>query len=273
MKKIVKKLMIIIILIIVLIPIYAFKIEPSLVSVKTTELGKKGSKNQLKVIQLADIHLSESHNVEYLPEIIEKVNNEDPDLIVFTGDLFDNFAKYGAEIDISKYLSQLKAKQGKFAVWGNHDYGGGATNAYEEIMKESGFTLFNNSGETLKLANGKRMFIGGLDDSILGQPSVPDLLSYRKDEDFSLILTHEPDVATHFNKEGVDLILAGHSHGGQVKLPFTKPIKTRLAEKYTKGFYKLSDGTQLFVSSGIGTTRINARFGVKPEINAYQVGL
>lgn len=167
-------------------------------------------------------------------------------------------------------LKQLQATIGKYAVWGNRDYGGGASAVYDEVMEASGFTVMKNQGETVTLADGRRLFIGGLDDSLLGNPSVSETLSYRETYDYALLMTHEPDVADAFIGTGTQLVLAGHSHGGQIWIPFY-PITNVLAEKYTRGLYQLDQETQLYVNTGLGTTAIHARFGVIPEITHFTI--
>lgn len=84
-------------------------------------------------------------------------------------------------------------------------------------------------------------------------------------------MTHEPDVADSFVDAGFDLILAGHSHGGQVNLPFWSQPTTALARKYTRGLYRLSEQTNLYVNAGIGTSRYPVRFGVVPEITVFHL--
>ncbi|MGG5372972.1 metallophosphoesterase [Enterococcus sp. AZ196] len=265
-----KKIFIGLVLILVCIPIYAFKIEPSLAVVHRLQLGNKSMPKELKVLQLSDIQVSESYSTKRLDKVIRKVNKEKPDIIVFTGDLFDNYAQYNHEPEIIEKLKEMKATIGKYAVWGNHDYGGGAARVYQQVMNAANFEVLKNAGETLTLANGKKVFIGGLDDSLLGAPSIEETLSYRQRYDYSILLTHEPDVADGFVGTNTQLVLAGHSHGGQVRLPFYE-VKNVLAKKYTRGLYELKDHTKLYVNTGLGTTAIHARLGVPPEISVFHL--
>ena len=137
-------------------------------------------------------------------------------------------------------------------------------------MSAGGFTVLRNQGETLTLSDGRQVFLGGLDDSLLGNPSVSDTLAYRQNYDYAITMTHEPEVADAFIGTYTQLVLAGHSHGGQVWIPFY-PIKNVLAEKYTRGLYQLDAITQLYVNTGIGTTSIHARFGVIPEVTQFTI--
>ena len=266
----IKRLLLGVLLLLLFIPIYAFKIEPNVVVVHRLQLGDSSKPEELKVLQLSDIQVSESYATKRLDKVIRKVNNEKPDIIVFTGDLFDNYSQYNHEQEIIEKLKEMKATIGKYAVWGNHDYGGGAARIYQQVMNAANFDVLKNAGETISLANGKRVFIGGLDDSLLGSPSIDETLSYRQGYDYSVLLTHEPDVADGFVGTNTQLVLAGHSHGGQIRLPFYQ-VTNVLAKKYVRGLYELSDHTKLYVNTGLGTTAIHARLGVPPEISVFQL--
>jgi len=258
-------------LLIIALPFYAWKVEPFLVHVNHVELGKKNERTPLNVVQISDLQVSEYYETNRLDKVIEKVNAQKPDILLFTGDLFDNYSKYPEQrAPMIEKLKAFKANIGKYAVWGNHDYGGGAVRVYEDVMSAGGFTVLRNQGETLTLSDGRQVFLGGLDDSLLGNPSVSDTLAYRQNYDYAIIMTHEPDVADAFIGTDTQLVLAGHSHGGQVWIPFY-PIKNVLAEKYTRGLYQLDAITQLYVNTGIGTTSIHARFGVIPEVTQFTI--
>lgn len=270
-KRILLSLLSLLILLIIALPFYAWKVEPFLVHVNHVELGKKNERTPLNVVQISDLQVSEYYETNRLDKVIEKVNAQKPDILLFTGDLFDNYSKYPEQrAPMIEKLKAFKANIGKYAVWGNHDYGGGAVRVYEDVMSAGGFTVLRNQGETLTLSDGRQVFLGGLDDSLLGNPSVSDTLAYRQNYDYAITMTHEPDVADAFIGTDTQLVLAGHSHGGQVWIPFY-PIKNVLAEKYTRGLYQLDAITQLYVNTGIGTTSIHARFGVIPEVTQFTI--
>lgn len=270
-KRILLSLLSLLILLIIALPFYAWKVKPFLVHVNHVELGKKNERTPLNVVQISDLQVSEYYETNRLDKVIEKVNAQKPDILLFTGDLFDNYSKYPEQrAPMIEKLNAFKANIGKYAVWGNHDYGGGAVRVYEDVMSAGGFTVLRNQGETLTLSDGRQVFLGGLDDSLLGNPSVSDTLAYRQNYDYAITMTHEPDVADAFIGTDTQLVLAGHSHGGQVWIPFY-PIKNVLAEKYTRGLYQLDAITQLYVNTGIGTTSIHARFGVIPEVTQFTI--
>ncbi|WP_460648444.1 metallophosphoesterase [Lactococcus garvieae] len=270
-KRVLLSILSLLILLIIALPFYAWKVEPFLVHVNHVELGKKNDRTPLNVVQISDLQVSEYYETNRLDKVIEKVNAQKPDILLFTGDLFDNYSKYPEQrAPMIEKLKAFKANIGKYAIWGNHDYGGGAVRVYEDVMSAGGFTVLRNQGETLTLSDGRQVFLGGLDDSLLGNPSVSDTLAYRQNYDYAITMTHEPDVADAFIGTDTQLVLAGHSHGGQVWIPFY-PIKNVLAEKYTRGLYQLDAITQLYVNTGIGTTSIHARFGVIPEVTQFTI--
>ena len=199
------------------------------------------------------------------------MNQEEADILVFTGDLLDNYAKYGPLDEVSEALAQMQATIGKYGVWGNHDYGGGASRIYEDTMNQGGFTILRNEGVTLTMVNGGELFIGGLDDALLGRPSAASVLSSRQSPDYSIVLTHAPDLADDFLKTDTQLVLAGHSHGGQINLPLIESPMPPYAKKYQKGLYKLDDETTLYVNSGLGTTQIHARLLAPPEVTSFTI--
>ncbi len=273
-KRVVKIVLLVVVLIGLLVG-YAFKIEPKMLVVHSYHLNEdKGA--SVKIVQISDIQVSETYTVNQLNRLVEKINQISPDIIVFTGDLFENFSTFPQNQEVTDSLSQLKATMGKFAVWGNRDYGGGAFKIYEDLLMNADFTLLNNSGVTVPVSNDKKLFIGGMDDGLLGKPDIDLLLSQMNDTyDYEIVLMHEPDMAELLQDTSVNLLLAGHSHGGQIRIPFMKTIKTSLAEKYDDGFYTINkdNGMQLYVNTGIGTSRIAARFMVPPEIAVFTIHL
>lgn len=249
---------------------YSRYVEPSLLVTKKIAVTAPATVSPCKVVFFTDTHFGNLYPEENLQKIVAKINAQNPDLVVFGGDFIDNYNQDAAYLDIlllEEELSNIKATYGKYAVWGNHDYGGGAEWIYPDIMAAGGFTLLTNEGAYIPELG---MNILGYDDYLLGHT---DPQAYTIDhEDFTLVLTHEPDVTDQLNLSNAGLILAGHSHGGQVSLPvITKYMLPSGATEYTKGLYDAatlgkSEGTQLFVSKGIGLTMIPYRFLNPPEI-------
>lgn len=272
------KLLLIVFVMLFLTAGYSWKVEPFLLFTYQYQLNKSENENgtEVKVVQLSDLEISEHYSEKQLNRLVKKINELKPDIIVFTGDLFNNFSQYAPVKEVTEALQAMKATYGKYAVWGNHDIGGGAVRQYETILKSADFILLENSSDTIKINEKDSLFIAGLDDSLLGSPDMDVILNEMDwSTNYKILLLHEPDIVDNYNNLPFDLILAGHSHGGQVKIPFTKGVRTRLAEKYLDGFYEIGEEgkTLLYVNTGIGTSRIPIRFLVFPEIPVFTIFL
>lgn len=259
---------------------YAFRIEPFRLKVNECRINKDGyMEEDLKVIQFSDLHIKEDFPAEKMEKAVDRINSLSPDIVIFTGDLYDNYAVYHEDDAVIAKLSSISAKYGKIAVWGNRDYGGGASRQYPYIMEQAGFKLLRNESSCIVTDTGKKILISALDDSMLGDPFLPE--NSCKDENYSILLSHEPDRAADYLDSGYDLVLSGHSHGGQINIPFLPMLNkkalsvTDLASDYSGGMYEpdTPDGTKLYVNTGIGTTHISARFGVVPEITLFHIYL
>lgn len=262
--------------VLVLIVLYSFKLEPFTIKTKIYEMGDQ-SKAPIRIVQVTDIQISRHYKEENLEKLIDQINQLKPDLFLFTGDLFEHYAQYGSKEEVIGQLSRIKTKYGSYGVWGNRDYGGGGQRVYREILGEGHMTLLENTGTTIETEDGIILYLAGLDDSLLGSPN-GDLIKeqMKEDSDYRILLSHEPDPTEEYASYGFDLILAGHSHGGQVLLPFGG-VKTALAKTYTKGFYSIGAKgdreTMLYVNTGIGTSHIPVRLGVPPQIAVFDIGI
>lgn len=252
--------------------IYATKVEPYRLRIDTVNFQTVFSES-LKVVQISDIQISESFTTDHLKKVVAETNEQDPDIVLFTGDLYEIYAEYHDDKALIDTLSAIEAPYGKFAVWGNRDYGGGAARQYETILKQSGFQLLQNEAVFIMLDNGEMLLLAGLDDALLGNPDITSIAEEFQGTEhmFSILMTHEPDTADLYSDIGFNLIVSGHSHGGQVNVPFLPKMTTSMAEKYVDGLYRLNEHTSLYVSSGIGTSRYPIRFGVVPEITAFSL--
>lgn len=256
---------------------YAFRIEPYRLTENKFVLNEKTT-DSVKIVQFSDLHVKEDFTCENLEKVVKKINKQQPDIVVFTGDLYDNYARYHDDTHIIKELNNIHAKYAKIAIWGNRDYGGGAVRQYESIMEQAGFTVLKNGNWYVTTESGKQILFTGLDDSMLGNVIMPDATKIYH-SDYDILLTHEPDTADYFTDYAYDLVLSGHSHGGQINIPFVPAINrkavaaTALAADYTGGMYNMDSGASMYVNTGIGTTHISARFGVVPEIAVFTIYL
>jgi len=228
-----------------------------------------------KIVQFSDTHLGFQYNLNQLEKLITKIDAYSPDIIFFTGDLMDAPNQYEHQSKIPPLLSSLKAPLGKFCVYGNHDHGGYGSDIFQSIMSQSGFTILQNDNRSVKLLDGSLIYIIGLDDAMLGKPNFEQALENIPDYSYKILLSHAPDLADQALFYGIELQLSGHSHGGQIKIPFFGALVTPpFAEKYTEGFYEIKNHSQkltLYVNRGIGTTRLPFRFLSHPELTVFQL--
>lgn len=264
-----------ILFVMVVVYLYARIIEPNLLNINyeniTTNLISKKC-DKIKILQFSDTHLSDYFSIEDLKRVVDKINGENPDIVIFTGDLIDHYNNYNYKGDIDhiwETLKQIKAPLGKYAVYGNHDYGGGGEAIYRKIMDKSGFTTLVNSNIMLKEYN---LNIIGMDDSIFGKIDKDKLISCIDNNFYNVVISHEPDIIDFLLEYNIDLFLSGHSHGGQVNIPIiSKNILPPLGEKYVRGLYKFENArnTVLYVNVGIGTSQVPFRFMAVPEMAIF----
>lgn len=253
---------------------YSKEIEPSTLHIQK-EIIKSNKIPQAfhnkKIIQFSDTHLGFNYSIKALDQLVTEMNKQSPDILVFTGDLIDdpNHSDDELEQAITETLNRLKAPNGKYWIYGNHDHGGYGTEKILNIMEASSFTLLQNSHADIELEN-EKLVIAGIDDLMLGRPDLEAALQDVDPHTFTILLAHEPDFADEAVHFPIDIQLSGHSHGGQIRLPIIGHLYTPLyAEKYVLGKYNIQNKLTLYVNAGIGTTRVPYRLFCKPEIHEY----
>ncbi|MBE6158944.1 MAG: metallophosphoesterase [Firmicutes bacterium] len=230
----------------------------------TSEKLPKGF-NGVKVIHLSDIHYASVGEAK-LNKAVEEVNTMKPDIIVFTGDLYDEFSNLTEDMEnkIINALSKLNAPLGKYAVSGNHDY---KYDRFTDIITKSGFTYLENETKLIYYNDETPIEIIGYPDEREANPNYDIELS----DYFKIALIHEGDSWEHIKDKGIDLSLAGHSHGGQVRLPFIGClIKVDGGKKYCEEHYT-NNNSELYVNFGLGETEFKLRSFNKPSINMYRL--
>lgn len=239
----------------------------------TTDIAD--SYDGFKIVHFSDLHYGRIITEQELKIISKEINLINPDIVVFTGDLIDDsidIDNFNDEKLIS-FLSSIKAKYGKYAVRGNHDYVVYA-DKIKNLFADSGFTYLENSYDILYNESNDKIFIGGLDTSFYDKDDLDKTLAYQNENiSYKIMLTHEPDISDEIvSKDNtINLILAGHSHNGQVRLPFIGALVTpEKAKKYYDNYYKIQN-TDLYVSSGIGVSKVDFRLFNRPSINFYRI--
>ena len=231
----------------------------------------------LKIVHLSDIHFGSTITENDLDHLVNKVNELNPDIVVITGDIIDERTSYDKNIIID-YLKKIQSKLGKFAIRGNHDL---PLVDFNCIVEESGFTNLDNTYKLIYANSSKPIIISGISSNYSDSSNIDtktakfDNYIVNPTDDikpiYSILLIHEPDFIDSLNIDNYDLILAGHSHGGQVKLPLIKKLYTPYgAKKYYDEYYKVNQ-TDLYISSGLGTSKLKFRLFNRPSINFYRI--
>lgn len=230
----------------------------------------------LSIAVFSDLHYNHFMNKERFSAIVDEINKQNCDVVVFLGDLFDhpssNIPSEATQKELIELLSQIKAPYGKFAVYGNHDLESGNTkNIVRTVLEQSDFEVLDN--QMIPIYRNSKSYIQliGLDCKLLGNPLIEVAGKNINPELFTLLLCHTPDVVNELGSYPVELMLSGHSHGGQVYIPILGALyKVPYATDYYRGKYKVHS-TLLDVTNGTGTTRYDVRLLADPEVIVYQL--
>ncbi len=219
---------------------------------------------------LSDFHYDPYFSVHPLDAAIGMVNRLRPDLIALTGDfvsvpVFGDTAEAASAADpCAQRLRQMRAAHGLWGVMGNHD----AFTDPDRVtssLRSAGIQVLSNQSVAIE-RDGARFWLSGVDDVLGGSADLNATLHDLPANEAVILLAHEPDYADVVTRHPVDLQLSGHSHGGQVRIPFVRPLYLPdLARKYIWGLYQIG-GLTLYTNPGLGTVRVPVRMNCPPEI-------
>lgn len=252
--------------------IYASAVEPSIIEVEEIELTLPRLDPEFdgyKVVQISDIHAGPWMPRRRLERMVNIANEHAPDLVAITGD-FITRVHLKAPHDVAPRLRQLRARDGVVSVRGNHDYWGGRrSRMVDRMIHESGIRDLDNKVYTLR-RGGAMFHIAGVDSVREHMDRLDLVLKKLPAEGAVMLLAHEPDFADRSAATGrFDLQISGHSHGGQVVVPFVGPPRLpKLGRKYVEGLYYIGD-MALYTNRGIGTIGVPFRFFARPEITFF----
>ncbi len=226
----------------------------------------------LRIAQLSDFHYEQWTEPYFIREVVEQVNRLAPDLVLLVGDYVSEGPlppARGAQMSYpcAEILSGIQCPQ-RWCVLGNHDAKVGPV-IVTDALESHGLPVLANTYVPFE-RNGARLWIAGVKDVGVSDPDLhlaaPRGLQTAREP--VILLAHEPDFADRVVRHGgVDLMLSGHTHGGQVRLPFFGAMYVPpLGRKYIEGLFHLENGLQLYVNRGIGTVGVPFRFDCRPEL-------
>ncbi|HZI20196.1 MAG TPA: metallophosphoesterase [Pyrinomonadaceae bacterium] len=237
---------------------YAYEVTETDVFIRGLPAGFDG----LRVAQLTDVHHSPLVPIGEVRRVVELANAARPDLFVLTGDYTTSRRRYIEPC--AEALGRLSAPGGVWAVLGNHDHYNDAE-LTTRALERRGISVLSNAN-TLLRRGGDELRLAGVDDWGWGQADWGRTLRGVDLSRPSVLLSHEPAVLDMPEAAGLSLIVSGHTHGGQISLPFVgAPARFVEEFRYLGGLYERG-GTQLYVSRGTGMIGLPVRLGARPEI-------
>ena len=246
---------------------YAAWVEPRWLQLRRPRIHVRGLPAPLEGLRIAlltDLHAGRPRDYALIRRAVRMVMAEVPALIALTGDLTVDDAQDFSEVLAA--LDGLSAPLGVYAVPGNHDHIVGIGKWRRDIGSHPVITDLTNRS-VLHEVDGARLCVAGVDDYFRGTPRLP--VPPRKDRDFTLLLAHSPDQGERCCRidDAVDLIVSGHTHGGQVRLPFLgAPVRSAaFGDLYDEGLRR-RPWTQVYTSRGIGTIHLPVRLFARPEV-------
>lgn len=256
-------------------------VQNNLISI--TEVNIKSSKipstfKGFKILQISDLHNKKFGNNQ--ETLIQKVKDENPDVIVITGDLIDS-KSYDAKVSM-ELIRELVMEYPIYFVTGNHEKWSGKYNDLEKELKKHHVIILRNEHVTIQKGEQKINLLGIDDPAFVAgnrdeRNVVKDEILKAKFEmkphTYNVLLSHRPEFLVEYAKEKIDLVLSGHAHGGQVRLPFIGGLvapNQGAFPTYTAGLYE-KQNTHMIVSRGLGNSIIPQRILNRPEIVVVQL--
>lgn len=230
--------------------------------------------NGMQIAFISDLNYNNFMDKDRFDLALAKLEESNPDVVVFVGDLFDeeNITSISDQVieDLTKQLDSITAKYGKFAVLGENDYfSEDVTALVSKILYNSNFEIIQN--QLLKITKDTNNYFQliGIDSVLSGRDAIQKAYENVNSENLVLTVVHTPDTIEELPLKTTDLVVAGHSHGGQIQIPLLGQVyNKKLSEKYYSGFYSVNN-TKLFVTNGLGTTIEDVRIFAPAEILIY----
>lgn len=220
----------------------------------------------LRIVHLSDFHYGPLVNPKHLERAVKAANDLRPDVIALTGDYISQDRMYAEPC--AEVVGKLRARYGVYAVLGNHDHWTDAT-LIADLFRAEGVRVLINEGTRMDL-RGENFWLAGVDDTMVGLEDLPLALAGSSDDEFKLLLAHNPIILRRAARVYVDLVLSGHTHGGQVTWRSEKSRSGRPRRRMLRGLGRRGN-TQIFVTRGLGTVVLPIRYGCPPEVSVLEL--
>jgi len=217
----------------------------------------------IKIVQFSDLHFNNTSSIKTVKKLVRMINETNPDIVIFTGDLIDSHYEIDSNTieEIMSELNSINAKLGKYAIKGEEDL-----ENFAKVFNNSNFKILENNVEKIYLSS------SSIDLLALDEKYTKENIKGYNEESFTITLIHKPDLADRIIEDfNTGIIFAGHSHNGQIILPFIGPVmKKEGAKKYVLSHYNIND-VDLYISGGIGNSKHQWRLFNHPSINFYRL--
>ncbi|MFN2577145.1 MAG: metallophosphoesterase [Pyrinomonadaceae bacterium] len=243
--------------------------EPFMIAVERQEIYLRRlplSLDGFRIVHLSDLHYGPLVEPRHLERAIAIANDLKPDLIALTGDYISQERAYAAPC--AEIVGRLKARHGVYAILGNHDHWTDAK-LIADLFRAEGVSMLINQGTRID-ARSESFWLAGVDDTMVGLEDLSLALAGSRDEEFRLLLAHNPIILRRAARAGVDLVLSGHTHGGQITLRPEKNLARRPRRRMSRGLGRRAN-TQIYVTRGLGTVVLPIRYGCPPEVSLLEL--
>lgn len=255
----------------------AFKAAPKRYTARYVTLSSSRISSQLNgmnILFFSDLDYGTYMDEERLNNLVNKINQQAPDVVLFGGDVYD----YAASPDkssnqiITKAFQKIHAEYGKFAVYGDvDDQSDEMKKTVNSIYANSDFEVLNNASASIHRGSSQSFTLVGLDNGLNGKPDINTAYSNVSRNNYVITVCHTPDTADKVPGDLTNYFLAGHSHGGQAYWFFGAAYTPAMATEYLRGKHSIANDFTLDITNGVGTTGKDVRFLAPAEIVVYQL--
>lgn len=272
--------LVLLVLVLGLVYIYARYVGTKGLTVKEYNIKSENippSFDGFSIVQFSDLELGTTFFVQDVTKLVEKINSLNPDLVVFTGDIVapNHSLTSDEQEELTQELAKIDANIGMYSVRGDDDQ---YTDVYNQVMAGAGFKDISNTYELVYYKGLTPIVIYGLDSLNAGTQDYDKTFSYPSSEEdttymatYRILLAHEPDTASEIEEYNISLMLSGHSHNSEINIPYIKELYNIKGASHFYNEYHKVNGTDLYISSGLGTSKFKVRLLSKPSISIFRL--
>ncbi|GLO65426.1 hypothetical protein AQ616_10225 [Oceanobacillus sp. E9] len=226
--------------------------------------------SSIKLVQISDLHAKVFGDNNQ--KLIQTIKNQQPDIVVITGDIIDR--KTNSLQDVFHLIEEIIAfQQQVYFVSGNHEWGNNLRNELLSGLEQRGVQILNNNSVEIMIKE-INLNLVGIDDVSTNHEDMKKAFTNVKNLEYTVLLSHSPAVTDKYRDIDADLILSGHTHGGQVRFPLIGPIiapDEGVFPKKTKSVYQLKENQSLYIDSGLGTSLVPVRFLNQSQLSVIEI--